>query len=75
QPIAFAHAQAQVGQTLDVLVEGVDAEGTWFGRSAYDAPEIDPLVLLEGADLAPGSLVQAKIVAAQDYDLRGVVQP
>ncbi|MGE0713431.1 MAG: 30S ribosomal protein S12 methylthiotransferase RimO [Planctomycetota bacterium] len=74
QPIAFAHAAAQVGRAVQVLVEGQDEEGSWIGRSPYDAPEIDPLVRLVGdADLAPGDLVEARIVAADGYDLVGEV--
>jgi ribosomal protein S12 methylthiotransferase len=70
QPIAFAHAAAQVGRTLDVLVEGPDEEGVLIARSPYDAPEIDPHVRLVGRRKAtPGTLVRARVKAADDYDL------
>ena len=72
QPIAFEHASALVGETLDVLVEGHSEAGQPFGRSPYDAPEIDPRVLLEGV-ASPGSLCQARIVASHGYDLVGQV--
>lgn len=76
QPIAFAHAEAQIGRTLEVMVEGsageVGGQPQLVGRSPYDAPEIDPLVILTG-EAAPGTLVQARIVGAEGYDLLGEV--
>lgn len=70
QPIAFEHAARLVGRTLPVLVEGEHEDGRRIGRSPYDAPEIDPVVLLEGCDeLPPGSLIEARITASEDYDL------
>ncbi len=60
---------AQVGKTVDVLIDGVDGEGA-AGRSAWDAPEIDGSVLFEDAgSLKPGDLVRAAIVDSDDYDL------
>jgi ribosomal protein S12 methylthiotransferase len=59
----------QVGKTVDVLIDAVDEDGA-AGRSAWDAPEIDGSVFFEDADgLAPGDLVRAAIVEADDYDL------
>ena len=76
QPIAFAHARAQVGRTLPVLVEGVDEEGVAYGRTPYDAPEIDCQVILAGSapvDPGVGTLVQARITDTEDYDLVGEI--
>ena len=71
QQIAFEHAEAQVGKTLEILVDGVDDEGRLTGRTAYDAPEIDSRVIIAAWNEEPdvGTLVQARIVAASDYDL------
>ena len=66
---------AQVGKTVDVLIDGVDDEGA-AGRSAWDAPEIDGSVLFEDAgSLKPGDLVRAAIVEADDYDLWAELAP
>jgi len=46
------------------------------GRSAADAPEIDGNVFVSGAGvetLKPGDMVQVRVDAAEDYDLRGQV--
>jgi len=69
--ISLARNRMQVGRTLDVLVEGAEAELS-VGRSYRDAPEIDGYVLL--SDPAPvGRMVRATIDRALDYDLAGHV--
>ncbi|HET90398.1 MAG TPA: 30S ribosomal protein S12 methylthiotransferase RimO [Chloroflexi bacterium] len=69
QPISLARNQALVGQTLDVLVEGL-GEGLSVGRSYRDAPEIDGLVLVQ-AELPVGEILPVRITAALEYDLVG----
>jgi ribosomal protein S12 methylthiotransferase len=71
QGISLEANQAQVGRTLDVLVEG-QGDGLSVGRSYRDAPEIDGLVILPGA-LPVGEMVPARIVEAIEYDLVGKV--
>ena len=72
QRISLEKNQAWVGRTLEVLIEGVDAEsGISMGRSFRDAPEIDGLVLVEGV-LPVGSMVPVRITQALVYDLVGV---
>jgi ribosomal protein S12 methylthiotransferase len=73
QRISAEKMQEKVGQTLQVLVDEVDEEGA-IARSQADAPEIDGLVFLPKAyDLEPGDFVQARITAADAYDLWGEV--
>ncbi len=74
QPIAFAWNEAQIGKTLDVLVDR-DIPGqqhAYLGRCYADAPEIDGAVYLTGPDLAPGQIVPAEIVKTSGYDLVAV---
>jgi ribosomal protein S12 methylthiotransferase len=61
-----------VGKKLQVLVEETDVEGnvSW-GRSWRDAPEVDGMVCVEGADLIPGSIVDVEITDAAEHDLFG----
>jgi ribosomal protein S12 methylthiotransferase len=62
-----------VGRTLQVLIEG-QGDGLTLGRSYRDAPEIDGMVIVEGA--APiGDMVPVRITGALLYDLSGVVVP
>src|SRR3990172_4884200 len=78
QPISLARNQAQIGKTLDVLVEGhaeaADEDGNptgqmlSLGRSYRDAPEIDGYVLIEG-ELPSGEFVPVRVTGAMVYDL------
>lgn len=77
QGISLERSQAQVGRTLDVLVEGrgqIEGSGEpiAIGRSYRDAPEIDGVVLIEG-DIPEGELVPVRITGAMTYDLTGTV--
>lgn len=69
QGISYEINRAQVGRTLDVLVEG-QGEGLIVGRSYRDAPEIDGLVLVPG-QAAAGEFLTVRITDAMEYDLVG----
>jgi ribosomal protein S12 methylthiotransferase len=63
---------ARVGETIDVIVDEVDGEGA-IARSAWDAPEIDGCVFLNGqTELAPGDRLRVRVEHADEYDLWGV---
>ncbi|MBS7828554.1 30S ribosomal protein S12 methylthiotransferase RimO [Wohlfahrtiimonas chitiniclastica] len=63
----------KVGQTLEVLVDDFDADnGVAIGRTKADAPEIDGLVYIDGADTScVGKIVNVLIDEADTYDLYG----
>ena len=80
QHISLARNQAQVGRTLDVLVE---AHGEMTGRAAKerkipvslarsyrDAPEVDGLVVFPDR-LPVGQMARVKVTGAMAYDLMG----
>ncbi|MBN2499785.1 MAG: 30S ribosomal protein S12 methylthiotransferase RimO [Anaerolineales bacterium] len=78
QGISLENNQAQVGKTLDVLIEGHGEiedsdELIAIGRSYRDAPEIDGLVIVEGQPPV-GELAPVRINGAMTYDLTGVVE-
>ncbi len=71
QGISLERNQEFVGKTLPVLVEG-QGQGIALGRSYRDAPEIDGMVIIEGA--APvGALLPVRITGAMAYDLSGAL--
>jgi ribosomal protein S12 methylthiotransferase len=72
QAISAAKLAAKVGSRVEVIVDGVDAEGATC-RTAADAPEIDGnLFIDEGFEtLTPGDIVTVEIDEAGDYDLWG----
>ena len=70
--ISLEHNTSKIGGTLEVLVEGMDDEGVYYGRSRYDAPEIDNAVLFTSdRKCKAGDIVNVKIMDAFDYDLVG----
>ncbi|MDY7042491.1 MAG: radical SAM protein, partial [Chloroflexota bacterium] len=71
QSISLTRNEAQVGRTLDVLLEG-SGDGLSVGRSYRDAPEIDGLVIVTG-ELPVGEMVPVLIEEAMEYDLAGRV--
>jgi len=74
QKIMARFQKGFVGKRTRVLIDGVDATtGLDTGRTWADAPEVDCRVLLPKGSGEPGDFVDAKITAAQDYDLRGEV--
>jgi len=46
-------------------------EGSWIGRTAWQAPEVDGEVVLRG-QVSPGDLVEVEITGSGAYDLEGV---
>jgi len=77
QGIMGSHQQGLVGRELDVIVDGRDPDAAagpegrpTIGRTVYDAPEVDGVVRLP-AGCEVGTIVRARITAADGYDLTG----
>ncbi|MFO7590894.1 MAG: 30S ribosomal protein S12 methylthiotransferase RimO [Acidimicrobiia bacterium] len=66
---AARDALVAAGTEVEVLVDGVGEHGDAHGRTHREAPEIDGVVHLEGAQARPGSIVRAKVVGAAGTDL------
>ena len=70
--ISLALNREKIGRVLEVLVEERDEDGSYIGRTAYDAPEIDNGVIFTAErQLSPGDMVYVLIEDAFDYDLTG----
>jgi ribosomal protein S12 methylthiotransferase len=66
--------RARIGESLPVLVEGRSEETDLLfkGRTEWQAPEIDGVVLIndfDGAEPVPGEFRWATVTDASDYDL------
>lgn len=73
--ISLHKNQSLVGKTIEVLVEEIDEDGSYVGRSYMDAPEIDNSVLFTSeTPLTPGEFVCVYINDAYDYDLVGIAK-
>ncbi len=75
RPISRKRNRALVGQHLEVLVDGASSEHEFVlqGRHAGQAPDIDGVVYLSGAEVRPGEMVTVEITQSADYDLVGEV--
>lgn len=70
--ISLENNESFKGKVLEVLVEGEDSDGSYYGRTEFDAPEIDNSVLFTSKrKLKTGEFVKIKITDAYDYDLIG----
>ncbi|MBL8679301.1 MAG: 30S ribosomal protein S12 methylthiotransferase RimO [Myxococcales bacterium] len=76
RPIARKKNKARIGETIEVLVEGPSEEHEFVmqGRHAGQAPEVDGVVYLSGAEVAPGTFVKATITQSAEFDLVGEVE-
>lgn len=71
--ISLETNREKIGQTLQVMVEEIDEDGSYIGRTRFDAPEIDNSVIFRSArELKPGMIVNVQIEDAFDYDLTGM---
>ena len=69
QEISAERLQQRVGQSIDVMIDEIGADGA-VGRSKGDAPEIDGVVYVaDAANLKPGDIVNRRVLDADDYDL------
>ena len=72
QGISLRKNREWLGKKVKILVEGTAEGGGLVGRTAFQAPEIDGVTLVEGGG-EPGDFVSATIVDAGPYDLRAKV--
>jgi ribosomal protein S12 methylthiotransferase len=75
QSISESFATSLVGQVIDVLVDGVNEDGWLFGRSQWDAPDVDPIVFLsepKSKGVAPpevGQMRRCLVTSTSLFDL------
>ncbi|MEW6513344.1 MAG: 30S ribosomal protein S12 methylthiotransferase RimO [Pseudomonadota bacterium] len=69
EDISTQRLEAKIGQTLTVLIDDIDEEGT-IARTAGDAPDIDGLVYIaDGHDLEIGEFAEVTITDCDVHDL------
>ncbi len=69
EAIGAEKQKSKIGRIETVLIDEVNGDEA-IGRTAADAPEIDGVVYLSGADgLQPGDLVEAQIMSSDGHDL------
>ena len=71
--ISARRMEREVGRTCEVLVDRRE-DGRLIGRTRGQADDVDGVTVLDGAgEWAPGSLVEARVTAAADYDLEAQI--
>jgi ribosomal protein S12 methylthiotransferase len=72
EEIAEKSHQRWVGEKLRAVVESIDDNGMVYGRTQYQAPEVDGVVLIEGIHKTkPGQWVDIEITHTLNLDLVG----
>lgn len=62
----------KIGRIFEVMVDEVQADGEYIGRTRYDAQEIDNEVsFVSKRVLKPGDIINVEITEAYEYDLVG----
>lgn len=70
--ISYEKNLRKVGTVQKTLVERSE-DGTYVGRTAADAPEVDAEIRFPSSDpVATGSFVNVKVTEAEDFDLVGI---
>jgi ribosomal protein S12 methylthiotransferase len=69
--IADEISLARIGAVEEVLIEGKTdrPDFPFYGRTRFQAPEIDGITYVRAKNLRPGELVRCTITAAEIYDL------
>jgi len=71
QSISEQRLRRRIGRDIEVIIDEIDEdEEQALGRSSADAPEIDGRVYLPAEPgLTPGSMITARVIDADPYDL------
>lgn len=73
QEIAFEKAEAMIGRTVPVIIDGrLPEEGILVARTYMDAPGVDGNVFIEtDRELYSGTIEKVRITESSEYDLIG----
>ena len=76
QQISWRRNRAMVGSVIPVLVEGASdtMEAALYGRGAFQAPEVDGMIYIQGGKPHRGEIVLTRITQAGPYDLIGEIE-
>lgn len=66
--VSSARCAAQVEKIIEVMIDGLGEEGL-IGRTQFEAPEVDGVVLLPEFDAVAGDRFDVRVTGSLDYDL------
>lgn len=74
EEIASEIAEEKVGQILRVIIDKKLEDGVYEGRTEFDSPEVDPVVIVNSdRELVTGDIYDVRILGGSYVDLEGVV--
>lgn len=72
--ISYLLNKEKIGNVYEVLIEGIEEEGLYVGRTYMDGPEIDGVFFVKSdRDLEIGQFVKAITTECLEYDLIGEI--
>lgn len=61
-----------LGTTQEIIIDEIDKDGVYLGRTQFDAPEVDGMVYVHAKrKLSPGNFANVRITDTLEYDLVG----
>ncbi len=69
QEIVLSRNQSRIGERVEVVIDGRLGDDTWVGRTATQAPDVDPVTYVSGVGIEPGRFIEVEITGADGYDL------
>lgn len=73
QEISRELNEEMIGTVQKVLIDRIE-DGTAYGRTQYDSPEVDPEVIINNSEgIKPGEFVNVRITDAYPFELIGEV--
>jgi ribosomal protein S12 methylthiotransferase len=65
----------KVGQRLVCIIDRVESDGTYVGRTEHDSPDVDNEVHIHAPEvhLKKGTFVEVEITSASEYDLEAIL--
>lgn len=74
QSISYYLNKEKLGKTYEVLIENIEGENIYIGRTYMDSPDIDGVFYIKSDNkLKVGQFVKATITDSLDYDLIGEI--
>lgn len=70
--ISIGKNEALIGREFPVLVEEDQKDGSFIGRTMFQAPEVDGITVIYTDNASVGEFLNVRITDATEYDLEGV---
>lgn len=74
--ISYEKLEKRVGHEYDTIIDSVSEDGSAVGRTRYESPDVDGMVLISKAGrIHEGDIVRTLITGHDEHDLTAVIAP